>query len=71
MNTSQNINLSNEPLKTRQIEELKQFDTPIVSNALELLGFRHKDRNAGIMSSQLQARFPNLPPLFSYMATRT
>lgn len=65
----QNTNLPNQPLTAAQIEELKQFDAPTISNALELLGFRDQDRNAGIMSSRIQAMFPDMPPLVGYAAT--
>ncbi len=52
-----------------QIEALKKYDAPTVSNALELLGFRELDRNAGIMSSRIRSIFPHLPPLVGYAAT--
>lgn len=64
-----NTNLPNQPLTAEQIEELKQFDAPTVSNALEMLGFRDQDRNAGIMASRIQTMFPNMPPLIGYAAT--
>jgi 4-hydroxy-4-methyl-2-oxoglutarate aldolase len=66
---TQNTNLPDLPLTAAQIEELKQFDAPTVSNALEMLGFRSKDRNDGIMASRIRAMFPKLPPLVGYAAT--
>jgi regulator of RNase E activity RraA len=69
MTTHQNSNLPSKLLTAGQIQELQQFDAPTISNALELLGFRAQDRNAGIMSSRIQAKFPNLPPLVGYAAT--
>lgn len=57
------------PLTAAQIEALKSFDAPTVSNALELLGFRDDDRNAGIMSPRIRSMFPHLPPLVGYAAT--
>lgn len=64
-----NANLPNPPLTAAQIEELRRFDAPTVSNALEILGFRNQDRNAGIMAPRIRAMFPHLPPLVGYAAT--
>lgn len=56
-------------LSDTQLETLKKYDAPTVSNALELLGFRELDRNAGIMSARIRSLFPQLPSLVGYAAT--
>lgn len=62
-------NLPETPLTAAQIDELKQFDAPTISNALEMLGYRDPDRNAGIMAARITSMFPNLPPMIGYAAT--
>ena len=57
----------NPPLSKAQIEELKQFDTPTVANALELLG--PWDRVSRIMSPRIRALFPEMKPLVGYAGT--
>ncbi len=57
------------PLTPDQLDELKAFDTPTISNALELLGFRERDRNEGILSARIQSVFPHFPPMVGYAAT--
>lgn len=56
-------------LTTDQLDELKAFDTPTVSNALELLGFREQNRNDGIMHPRIRSMFPQMPPMVGYAAT--
>lgn len=56
-------------LTEAQLEALKKYDAPTISNALELLGFREQDRNAGIMASRIRPIFPHLPPMVGYAAT--
>lgn len=66
---TQNSSFPKTPLTAGQIEALQQYDAPTVSNALELLGFRAHDRNAGVMSSRIRAQFPAMPPMIGYAAT--
>lgn len=49
------------------IEKLKAFDSPTISNAIERLNVRL--RNEGFMSGPARCRFPNLPPMVGYAAT--
>lgn len=66
---TQTSNLPEVPLTAAQLEELRQFDAPTISNALELIGFREQDRNDGIMSSRIKAQFPQMPPMIGYATT--
>ena len=54
-------------LSASQIEELGQFTTPTVANALELSG--SWDRISGIVSPRIRALFPDLKPVVGYAAT--
>ena len=60
--------LPNEPLSDEQIEELRNYDTPTVSNALELLN-PNWDRNSGLMAPCIRALFPEKRPLVGYAST--
>jgi len=54
-------------LNLAQIEELRQFTTPTVANALELLG--SWDRFSGIMAPRIRALFPEMKPIVGYACT--
>jgi len=51
------------------IETLKQFDSPTVSNVIEL--FKIRPNTAGYMNSSIRAIYPNLPPIVGYATTAT
>ena len=51
------------------LQRLAQFDTPTISNAIEL--FEIRPRTAGYMDSRIRACFPELPPIVGYAATAT
>jgi 4-hydroxy-4-methyl-2-oxoglutarate aldolase len=55
------------PLSPAQIEELTEFDTPTMANALELI--RPWDRRSGIMSPRIRAMFPEMKTLVGYAST--
>ncbi len=57
------------PLSTEQIEELKAFCTPTVSNAIELFDVR--PRTEGFMRPGLHCYFPEIGPIVGYAATAT
>src|SRR5438067_7989194 len=48
---------------------LAQFDTPTISNAIELFGVR--PRSEGYMDARIRACFPEMPPVVGYASTAT
>ena len=56
-------------LTYQQIEELKAFPTPTVSNAIEL--FQVRPPTEGFMRPGLECRFPEFEPIVGYAATTT
>lgn len=54
-------------LNAKQIEELKQFDTPTVCNAVERFNLRGKTE--GFMNPSIKSVFPDRPPLVGYACT--
>lgn len=48
---------------------LAQYDTPTISNVIEL--FEVRPRQAGYMDSRIRACFPEMPPIVGYAATAT
>lgn len=57
------------PLSSEQIEELKAFPTPTVSNAIELFDIR--GCTEGFMRPGLHCHFPEIGPIVGYAATVT
>ena len=57
------------PLTIEQIEELKAFSTPTISNAIEL--FHVRPPTEGFMRPGLICRYPDFPPIVGYAATAT
>jgi len=51
------------------VARLRQFDTPTISNTIEL--FEIRPRNAGYMDSRIRACFPEMPPIVGFAATAT
>jgi len=58
-----------EPIDEGTIEALRRFDTPTVSNAIELFDVR--PRSEGFMNGTIQACFPKHPPVVGHAATAT
>ncbi len=56
-------------LSAEQIEELKAFCTPTISNAVELFDIR--GRTEGFMRPGLHCYFPEMSPIVGYAATAT
>lgn len=54
-------------LSPNQLEELRQFDTPTVSNAIERFGLR--DRAEGYVDATVKCLFPDLGVMVGYAAT--
>ena len=48
---------------------LAQFDTPTISNTIELFDVR--PRSEGYMDGRIRACFPEMPPVVGYAATAT
>jgi len=61
--------MRNAPLSEKEIELLRQYDTPTVCNVIELFGVR--PMSAGYMNRRIQPYFPELPPIAGYAATAT
>jgi regulator of RNase E activity RraA len=51
------------------LKRLAQFDTPTISNTIEV--FEVRPRTAGYMDARIRACFPELPPIVGYAATAT
>lgn len=54
-------------LSADTFEKLKRFDSPTISNVIEL--FDVIPRNQGYMDHRIQSRFPELPPMVGFAAT--
>ena len=61
--------MSESGLSKKQLDELRQFDSPTVCNAVELWDLR--PRNTGYMNSSIKACFPTFPPMVGYALTST
>ena len=51
------------------LEKLAQFDTPTISNTIEL--FQVMPRTEGFMDERIRAAFPEMPPMVGFAATAT
>lgn len=56
-------------LTKKQLDDLRQFDSPTICNAVELWNAR--PRNTGYMNSDIKACFPSMPPMVGYALTTT
>lgn len=54
-------------LSERQLQELRQFSTCIVANAVEKFNLRL--RNTGFTNGSIHCRFPDAPPMVGYAVT--
>jgi 4-hydroxy-4-methyl-2-oxoglutarate aldolase len=57
------------PLSDSDLKLLAQYDTPTISNVIEL--FEVRPRNAGYMDSRIRACFPEMAPIVGYASTAT
>lgn len=57
------------PLSPQTLEILRKFDSPTISNVIEL--FRIRPNTAGWMSSSIRAIYPQLPPAVGYASPVT
>jgi regulator of RNase E activity RraA len=51
------------------LQLLARYDTPTISNAIEL--FEVRPRNEGYMDARIRACFPEMPPMVGYASTAT
>jgi regulator of RNase E activity RraA len=56
-------------LSAADLQLLKQYDTPTISNVIEL--FEIRPRSAGFMDGRIRACFPEMPPIVGYASTAT
>ncbi len=54
-------------MNQRDLDALKAWPTPAISNAIEL--FNVRDHSEGFMLPQIQCRFPHLEPMIGYAVT--
>jgi regulator of RNase E activity RraA len=57
------------PLSEADRKRLAQYDTPTISNVIEL--FEIRPRSAGYMDGRIRACFPEMPPIVGYASTAT
>ena len=56
-------------LTTAELDILKRYDSPTVSNVIELFDIRA--RTKGYMDKRIVSRFPEMPPMVGYASTAT
>jgi regulator of RNase E activity RraA len=56
-------------LSSSDLRLLAQYDTPTISNVIELFDVR--PRSAGFMDGRIRACFPEMPPIVGYASTAT
>src|SRR5260370_4896329 len=57
------------PASAADLKLLAQYDTPTISNVIEL--FEIRPRSAGYMDSRIHSCFPELPPIVGFASTAT
>ena len=57
------------PISADDLKLLAQYDTPTISNVIEL--FEVRPRSAGYMDGRIRACFPEMPPIVGYASTAT
>src|SRR5258706_16428228 len=57
------------PASAADLKLLAQYDTPTISNVIEL--FEIRPRSAGYMDSRIRACFPEMPPIVGFASTAT
>jgi 4-hydroxy-4-methyl-2-oxoglutarate aldolase len=61
--------LSNQEVSTDVIDALRKYDSPTISNVIELFDVR--PLNAGYVDSTITALFPEMPAVFGFASTAT
>src|SRR5256885_1418398 len=54
-------------MSAQQLEELKRYNTPTISNAIEIFNIR--ERHLGFLPHRIRALFPDLGPMVGYAVT--
>jgi 4-hydroxy-4-methyl-2-oxoglutarate aldolase len=54
-------------LSAEQLEELRRFNSPTISNAIEV--FNVRPRHVGFLPHQIRCMFPDMPPIVGYAVT--
>ena len=57
------------PVSPAALQLLAQYDTPTISNVIELFDVR--PRSSGFMDGRIRACFPEMPPVVGYASTAT
>jgi regulator of RNase E activity RraA len=57
------------PVSTAELQLLAGYDTPTISNVIEL--FEVRPRSSGYMDARIRACFPEMPPIVGYASTAT
>src|SRR5258706_14811192 len=57
------------PASAADLKLLAQYDTPTISNVIEL--FEIRPRSAGYMDGHIRACFPEMPPIVGFASTAT
>ena len=57
------------PVSTAELQLLARYDTPTISNVIEL--FEVRPRSSGYMDGRIRACFPEMPPIVGYASTAT
>ena len=59
--------MATHPLSTAQLDELRQFNTPTISNAIEI--FNVRPRHLGFLPHQVRSLFSDITPIVGYAVT--
>ena len=54
-------------LSAEQLEALRRFNSPTISNAIEI--FNVRKRNVGFLPHTIRCMFPDMPPIVGYAVT--
>lgn len=63
------LTLEGMPISAADLKRLALYDTPTISNVIEL--FEVRPRTAGYMDGRIRACFPEMPPIVGYASTAT
>src|ERR1051326_2702396 len=61
--------MPHEPLSPEELDALRRFSTPSISNAIERFDVR--PRHQGFTGPEVRCMYPDLPPIVGYASTAT